>query len=564
MKYLVSQLTYFLGEPEARKNLRAFVHYLVFLLIVIAIFAVVFHLIMVHEDQQHSWLTGFYWTLTVMTTLGFGDITFHSDLGRMFSVLVLLSGVVLLLIVLPFMFIRYFYAPWLEAQLRQRVPKTVPAGTQGHVIICRYESICRGLIRTLRLQGTPYFVIEPDPVAAVRLMSDGISVVNGEVDGRETYENLRVDDARLVFANAEDTINSSIAFTIRETSARVPILALAEDEQAIDILELSGATEVLPLKHRLGEQLANVVKTGARTVQVIGRFQVLRIGEFLAHDTFLVGKTLRETELRRQTGVNVIGVRERGKLQPVTADTVFSENCLAVVIGTAGQLEQLNAILGNRDKHDRPVIVIGGGKVGLAAANALKRRGVTVRVVDKEERVRSQFEQAGHRLIVGDAADREVLRQAGLDEAKAVLLTTNEDAMNIYLAVYCRRLQPDLNIVSRITLERNIDAIYRAGADSVLSYASLGREHVRAFIHGRDPVLVGEGADLFSVTVPNSLVGKTLDESDIGSRTGLIVVAVESDDTTTNAAPTLTLKATDRLLMLGSAEQRTAFGKAFG
>ena len=58
------------------------------------------------EEQEHSWLTGFYWTLTVMTTLGFGDITFHSDIGRLFSVLVLLTGVILLLIVLPFTFIR--------------------------------------------------------------------------------------------------------------------------------------------------------------------------------------------------------------------------------------------------------------------------------------------------------------------------------------------------------------------------------------------------------------------------------------------------------------------------
>jgi hypothetical protein len=50
-----------------------------------------------------------------MTTLGFGDISFTSDIGRIFSVVVLLSGVVLLLVMLPFLFIRLFYAPWLEA-----------------------------------------------------------------------------------------------------------------------------------------------------------------------------------------------------------------------------------------------------------------------------------------------------------------------------------------------------------------------------------------------------------------------------------------------------------------
>ena len=91
----------------------------------------IFHVIKVRvEGEQHSWITGFYWTLVVMTTLGFGDITFTSDIGRLFSIVVLLSGVVLLLVMLPFMFISLFYAPWLEARVRMRAPREVPAETQ--------------------------------------------------------------------------------------------------------------------------------------------------------------------------------------------------------------------------------------------------------------------------------------------------------------------------------------------------------------------------------------------------------------------------------------------------
>ena len=48
----------------------------------ILLYTVLFHLLMDYEGQEHTWLTGFYWTLTVMSTLGFGDITFHTDLGR--------------------------------------------------------------------------------------------------------------------------------------------------------------------------------------------------------------------------------------------------------------------------------------------------------------------------------------------------------------------------------------------------------------------------------------------------------------------------------------------------
>ena len=101
-----------------------------------------FHVIKVQvEGEQHSWITGFYWTLVVMTTLGFGDITFTSDIGRLFSIVVLLSGVVLLLVMLPFMFISLFYAPWLEARVRLRAPREVPEGTRGHVILTEYDAI---------------------------------------------------------------------------------------------------------------------------------------------------------------------------------------------------------------------------------------------------------------------------------------------------------------------------------------------------------------------------------------------------------------------------------------
>jgi hypothetical protein len=109
MKFLPSQLAYLTTDREARGNLRALAKYLAFLAGLITIYAVLFHVIkLAVEQEQHSWITGFYWTLVVMTTLGFGDITFTSDIGRLFSMVVLLSGVVFLLVMLPFLFIRLF------------------------------------------------------------------------------------------------------------------------------------------------------------------------------------------------------------------------------------------------------------------------------------------------------------------------------------------------------------------------------------------------------------------------------------------------------------------------
>ena len=154
MKYLSSQFGYMFNAGETRANLAALVKYFTFLTLLIATYAVIFHMIMVQvEGQQHSWITGFYWTLVVMTTLGFGDITFTTDIGRLFSIIVLISGVVFLLVMLPFLFIRLFYAPWLESRVQLRAPREVPPGTTGHVIIIEYDPIAAALVERLRAGG---------------------------------------------------------------------------------------------------------------------------------------------------------------------------------------------------------------------------------------------------------------------------------------------------------------------------------------------------------------------------------------------------------------------------
>ncbi len=158
----------------------------------------------------------------------------------------------------------------------------------------------------------------------------------------------------------------------------------------------------------------------------------------------------------------------------------------------------------------------------------------------------------------------QLLHRAGIDRAGSVLLTTNDDAVNIYLAVYCRKLNPELRIVSRVTHERNVEAIHRAGADFVLSYTTLGIEAIMSVLRGYELVILGEGVELFSIPVPKSLAGKRLADSGIGSRTGMSVVALEHGSTvTTTLTREMPLPAGATLLMLGSLDQRRTFADAF-
>jgi lipoprotein signal peptidase len=110
MKTYASFMDSYLPRRFLRGRRAPFLWFLLVLFGLIQLYAWLFHVLMAWEGQDYSWFTGVYWTLTVMSTLGFGDITFESDLGRAFSTVVLLSGLVLLLGILPFLFIRLVYA----------------------------------------------------------------------------------------------------------------------------------------------------------------------------------------------------------------------------------------------------------------------------------------------------------------------------------------------------------------------------------------------------------------------------------------------------------------------
>jgi Trk K+ transport system NAD-binding subunit len=521
MKFLPAQMSYLVESTAMRRNLAVLLRFLALLALLVTVYSVLFHVIMEWEGQSHSWLTGFYWTLTVMSTLGFGDITFNSDLGRGFSVVVLVSGVLFLLIVLPFTFIQFFYAPWLEAQTRRRVPRSLDASVRDHVILASYDPVATSLIQRLEVMEQPYYVLESDLSRALALEEEGLAVVLGSPEDIETYREMGVERAAMVVANVDDAVNTNIAFTVRELDESVPVVSFARNPASVDVLELAGSTEVLELPDVLGRSLARRVLAGGHRCGIIGRFDELVVAEAPVAGTPLVGRSLGEGWLREMTGLTAVGAWERGSFEIPGPHTVLHPSTVLILAGTEDQVTAFTELTAIYRPADAPVVILGGGRVGQAVAAAFRERGVDYRIVEQDPVAVTDPE----RTVVGDAADLAKLKEAGIDEAPSVMVTTSSDATNIYLTIYCRRLRPDAQIISRATLERNVSTLHRAGADFVMSYASMGANALLNILRGGGIIMVAEGLDLFRVRVPSALAGVPLQRSRIREDTGCQVVA---------------------------------------
>ncbi len=564
MKFISPQVLAIFQQREMRLNLAALLKTVAVLVVVIAIYSVLFHVLMLHEGQEHTWLTGVYWTLTVMSTLGFGDITFHTDLGRLFSLLVLVSGLILLMIVLPFAFIRYFYAPWIEAQVRYKAPRKVPDTTGDHVIVCGYDAVSQVLIERLAVRGFDYVLIEPDPTRAAVYADQGLRVVLGEPDTVDTWHAVGAGRARLVVANLDDIQNSNIVLALRDAEPDVPVAALVDDIDAVDVLELAGADHVIALKHRLGEHLAAHATAGADHPHRVGNLGSLILAEFSTLNTDLSGRTIRNSGLRDATGLNVVGVWDRGHLQPAYPDRVLGQDDVVVVVGTEEQLDVLDRDILVTEPTGDPILIIGGGRVGQAAAAALKADGQTVHVIERDPALRPTLEEVADRVVIGNAANLDTMIEGGIEEAPSVLLTTRDDATNIFITVYARRLNPGCRIVSRVTHEHNLDSIHRAGANFVLSESSLGAKLLVSVLLEGKLIVLGENVEIFSTRLPESLHHVSLAQSGIGKRTGLLVIGLERDGRT-DGVPSSSepLQPGTELLLLGTREQRHEFQRQF-
>lgn len=218
-------------------------------------------------------------------------------------------------------------------------------------------------------------------------------------------------------------------------------------------------------------------------------------------------------------------------------------------------------------------IICGFGRVGRHLADLLAREGYPFVVVDDDEDKIALLEELGYLHVRGDATEEQVLREAGLDRARAVVAAVNSDADNALIALTVKGLRPEVQVIARAKLEENEAEMRRAGADRVIAPTTIGARRIAQIL--TRPVVadflegLGGATEYTFEEVPvqpgSPLDGVSLRDARIRERYGVTVLAVRHQGRLdTHPDPDAVLHAGDVLVVMGSERECSRIRGLFG
>jgi CPA2 family monovalent cation:H+ antiporter-2 len=234
------------------------------------------------------------------------------------------------------------------------------------------------------------------------------------------------------------------------------------------------------------------------------------------------------------------------------------------------------------------VVVVGYGLNGQNLARVLKEVSIPYRVLEMDPDLVRSAKAAGEPISFGDGTRPEILQQVGIQQARVLVVAISDPAATARLVFQARRLRADLYIIVRTRYVAEIDHLYRLGANQVIpeefetsveifarvlqeyhvprNVISLQVDLIRKEHYGTlrgirlqgkqldalSQFLVGTTSDIFSIVEASPAVGKSLEEINLPSKSGVSVIAVVRDGKSyPNVGDDFKLAVGDILILLG-------------
>lgn len=218
------------------------------------------------------------------------------------------------------------------------------------------------------------------------------------------------------------------------------------------------------------------------------------------------------------------------------------------------------------DHLDGHIVIAGLGRVGRQAALELRESDTPFVVIDPRPEVQAYSVQHGYLIVHGDASDDSILEQAGIRRARGLIVTSGDDASNLYIVLSARVLNPTLFIVSRAVDENSAPKLVRAGANRAINPYAIGGRRLAHLILSPTVVdffdtVISKGEvsinlEGIKVAKDSRVIGQSLAalrKSKLDGAT--ILVVLRGKRVLPNPEPDLVLHANDHVLALGTVEQ---------
>ncbi len=297
--------------------------------------------------EGFSWLDSFYTSAQTVTTVGYGDLAPISTGGRIFAILLMLTGVGTVLYALTVLAQAVIQSELIEAYSLRRKLKDMEK-LQGHYIVCGAGRVGRRIIRNLQRQDLPFVVIENDERKLSDLESEGSRFLIGDATSEANLLAAGVERARgLATCLADDAANVYVVLTARGLNPGLHIVARAVEEQAEPTLIRAGANRVVAptiigsqsmaralLKPAIADFMDSIV---AETLDLV--FEEIAIDATSVY----AGKFLKDTNLMSELSLIVVAIRRKdGELSfHPNGETLIDDGDLLIVIGKAESVKRL-------------------------------------------------------------------------------------------------------------------------------------------------------------------------------------------------------------------------------
>jgi voltage-gated potassium channel len=333
------------------------------------------------------------------------------------------------------------------------------------------------------------------------------------------------------------------------------------------------------------QQFNKFQEVSSRTLQVgIGLlFSIITIGITGYH--FIEGMSIIDSLYMTVITVSTVGFKEVGAEPLSQTGKIFTMGLIITSLGSLAYVgsnmarfifdgELANYIKTYRvdkkiAKLKNHVIIVGYGRNGEQAAMELREHGVDFVIVDKRDNVISRVRQNPELLYIkGDATHEDVLDQARIYDARALIATTPNDADNVFVVLTARSMNPGLTVISRASELESQMKLKRAGATNVIMPERIGGQRMAKLVHQPDVVefleyiLLQKTRDvsLEEISCKNlsqRFVGKTIAELRVREISGANIIGIKISGAryVFNPDPQMILSRNDQLFVLGNPEQ---------